>query len=197
MRGLAPLGMHFLRRENRAARNPGGGRSTNEAHPICRAVFGNSAGSDLRPGIFYPAPPRSSPIACQLPPSGQIKRSLAGFPPAAASGIYDRPLCPEPSPVPPGPSHENPGGLACHLLRVPSPLPQPELSACHRSRRSSAMASRCRSNAGAYRRMTPEIPASLTGQRGLPCPWPFRTGGSFVESKNHFASYLILDFETI
>jgi len=34
MRGLAPLGVHFLRRENRAARNPGGGRSTNEAHPI-------------------------------------------------------------------------------------------------------------------------------------------------------------------
>jgi len=50
----------------------GGGRWS-AGGPRCRAVFGNSAGSDLRPGIFYPVLPRSSPIARQLPPSGQIK----------------------------------------------------------------------------------------------------------------------------
>jgi len=56
--------------------------------PNCRAVFGNSAGSDPRPGIFYPVLPHCCPNARQLPPSGQIKPyGPAGFPPAAARAM--------------------------------------------------------------------------------------------------------------
>jgi hypothetical protein len=75
-----------------------------------------------------------------------------------------------------GPSHESRGGLACNLLRDASTLavglPLHVIEA--EGPVGAAMASRCRSNTGAYRRMHPERPASGPGQRGPPYPWPFR-----------------------
>jgi len=87
-----------------------------------------------------------------------------------------------------GPSHENPGWSG---LQSPPRCFSPcsaQLPACHRSRRpllaSLAMASRCRSNTGAYMRMHPERPASGPGQRGPSYPWPFRNADAPLSGTN-------------
>jgi len=81
------------------------GEIMKDAIPNCRAFSGDSAGFYPRPGIFYESPllPRRPSVMASW--ADQLCGHL-GFLPAAASGVYDRPLCAGPLSTPPGPSHE-------------------------------------------------------------------------------------------